>query len=153
LLWCCASLQSTLIIWAANLSLISIYFYNVWVKVSTKSSSRFRMSWFSWDLMFSMLNSLIFKFMKVKICKDAEVIENRCNWIESKAMICDWSFMTLMLKTSKMRFSTILKSKTWVFKIVWCWYWCQESNVFFSLKRFSERRVKTFNLSLILSKQ
>ncbi len=50
--------------------------------------------------------------MKVKICKDAEVIENKYNWIESKAMICDWSFMTLMLRTLKMRFSTILKSKT-----------------------------------------
>jgi len=64
LLWCCASLQSTSIIWAVNLSLISTCFHNVWVKVSIKSSSRFKMSWFSWDLMFSTLNSSI---------------KNRCN--------------------------------------------------------------------------
>ncbi len=112
LLWCRASLQSTLIIWAANLSLISICFHNVWVRVSAKSSSRFRMSWSSWDLMFSTLNSLISRFMKARICKDAEITENKCNWTESRVMICDWNFMTLMSKTSKMRFLTILKSKT-----------------------------------------
>ncbi len=123
LLWCHASLQSTSIIWAANLSLILIYFHNVWVRMSAKSSSRFKVSWFSWDLMFSMSNSSNSKFMKTKICKNAEIIENKCNWTESRIMICDWSFMTLMLKTSRMRFSIILKSKTWVFRIVWCWYW------------------------------
>ena len=112
LLWCHALLQSTSIIWIANLSLISTCFHNVWVRMSAESSSRFRMSWSSWDLMFLTLNSSIFKFMKAKICKNAEVIENRCNWTESKAMIYDWSFMTLMLKTSKTRFSTILKFKT-----------------------------------------
>ncbi len=152
LLWCCASLRSALIIWAANLSLISIYFHNVWVKVSAESSSRFRMSWFSWDSMFSMLNSLISRFMKIKICKNVEIIENRCNWIESRMMICDWSFMTLMLKTSKTRFLIISRFKTWVFRIVWSWYWCWESNVFLSLEKSSEQRVKAFNLSLILSK-
>ncbi len=123
LLWCHASLQSTSIIWAANLSLILICFHNVWVRMSAKSSSRFKVSWFSWDLMFSMSNSSNSKFMKTKICKNAEIIENKCNWTESRMMICDWSFMTLMLKTSRMRFSIILKSKTWVFRIVWCWYW------------------------------
>ena len=123
LLWCHASLQSTSIIWAANLSLILICFHNVWVRMSAKSSSRFKVSWFSWDLMFSMSNSSNSKFMKTKICKNAEIIENKCNWTESRIMICDWSFMTLMLKTSRMRFSIILKSKTWVFRIVWCWYW------------------------------
>ncbi len=123
LLWCHASLQSTSIIWAANLSLILICFHNVWVRMSVKSSSRFKVSWFSWDLMFSMSNSSNSKFMKTKICKNAEIIENKCNWTESRMMICDWSFMTLMLKTSRMRFSIILKSKTWVFRIVWCWYW------------------------------
>ncbi len=112
LLWCRASLQSTSIIWAANLSLILTCFYNVWMRVSTESSSRFRMSWSSWDLTFSTSNSSISKFMRAKICKDAEITENRCNWIESKVMICDWSFMILMLKTSKMRFSTILRFKT-----------------------------------------
>ncbi len=152
LLWCCASLQSALIIWAANLSLISTCFYNVWVKISAESSSRFRMSWSSWDLTSSTSNSLIFKFMKTRICKSAEIIENRCNWTESRTMICDWSFMTLMLKMSRARFSTILRSKTWVFRIVWYWYWCQESNVFLSLKRSSEWCVRAFNLSSILSK-
>ena len=122
LLWCHASLQSTSIIWAANLSLISIYSHNVWVRMSAKSLSRFRMFWSSWDLTSSTLNSSIFKFMKAKICKSAEVIENRCNWTESKVMICDWSFMILMLKTLKTKFLTILRSKTWVFRIVWCWY-------------------------------
>ena len=112
LLWCRALLQSTLIIWAANLSLISIYSHNVWVRVTAKSSSRFKMFWFSWDLMFSTSNSSIFKFMKARIYKNAEVIENRCNWIESKVMICDWSFMILMLKMSRVRFSTILRFKT-----------------------------------------
>ncbi len=112
LLWCHISLQSASIIWVANLSLISTYFHNVWVRMSAESSSRFRMSWFSWDLMFSMLNSSIFKFMKARICKSAEIIENRCNWIKSKMMICDWSFMILMLKMSRARFSTILKFKT-----------------------------------------
>ncbi len=50
--------------------------------------------------------------MKTKICKDAEIIENKCNWTEFKAMICDLSFMTLMLRMSRARFSTILKFKT-----------------------------------------
>ncbi len=152
LLWCHALLQSASIIWAANLSLISTYFYNVWVRMSAKSSSRFRMSWFSWNLMFSTLNSSISKFIKTRICKNTEITENKCNWTEFKMMIYDWNFMTLMLKMLRMRFLTILRSKTWVFKIVWCWYWCQELNVFFFLKRSSERRVKAFNLSLILSK-
>jgi len=70
--------------------------------------------------MFSTSNSSIFKFMKTKICKNVEIIENRCNWTESKTMIYDWNFMTLMSKTLKVRFLTILKSKTWVFRIVWC---------------------------------
>ena len=118
LLWYHVSLRSTLIIWAANLLLISICFHNVWVNVSAKSSSRFRISWFNWNLMFSTLNFLISEFMKVKICKNIEIIKNKCNWTEFKAMICNWSFMTLMLKTLKARFSTILKFKTWVFKIV-----------------------------------
>ena len=152
LLWCCASLWSTLIIWIANLSLISTYFHNVWVKMSAESSSRFKVSWFSWDLMFSTLNSSIFKFMRTKICKNAEITESKCNWTESKTMIYNWSFVTLMLKISRVRFSTILKFKTWVFRIVWCWYWYQELNVFLFLKRFSEQRVKAFNLSSILSK-
>ncbi len=112
LLWCYASLQSISIIWAVNLSLIWTYFHNVWVRMSAESLSRFRISWFNWDLTSLTLNSSIFKFIKVKICKNAEIIKNRCNWIESKVMICDWSFMTLMLKTSKARFSTILKFKT-----------------------------------------
>ncbi len=112
LLWYHASLQSTSIIWVANLSLISIYFHNVWVRMSAESSSRFRVSWFSWDLMFSTLNSLISKFIKTKICKNAEIIKNKCNWIESRMMICDWSFMTLMLKMLKMRFLTISRFKT-----------------------------------------
>ncbi len=112
LLWCRASLQSASIIWAANLSLISTYSHNVWVRMSAESSLRFRVSWFSWDLMFSTLNSLISRFIRTRICKDVEIIENRCNWTESKAMICDWSFMTLMLKMLKMRFLTILRSKT-----------------------------------------
>ncbi len=124
LLWCCASLQSASIIWAANLSLISICSYNVWVKISAESSSRFRMSWFSWDLMFSTSNSSISRFMKVRIYEDAEITENKYNWTESKAIICDWSFMTLMLKMSRTRLLTILRFKTWVFRIVWCWYWC-----------------------------
>ncbi len=89
LLWCRALLWSISIIWVVDLSLISICFYNVWVKVSAKSSSRFRISWSSWNLMFLTLNSLISKFMKVRICKNAEVIENRCNWTKSKTMICD----------------------------------------------------------------
>ena len=118
LLWCHASLQSVSIIWAANLSLISTYFHNVWMKMSAKSSSRFKMFWFSWDSTSLMLNSLIFKFMKVKICKNAEIIKNKYNWTKSRMMICDWNFMTIMLKMSKMRFSTILKSKTWIFRIV-----------------------------------
>ncbi len=122
LLWCCVSLQSILIIWAANLSLISTCFHNVWVKMSAESSSRFRMSWSSWNLTFLMLNSSISRFMKAKICKDAEIIKNKCNWTEFRAMIYDWSFMILMSKTLKMRFLTILRSKTWVFRIVWCWY-------------------------------
>ena len=150
LLWCHASLQSTSIIWVANLSLISICFHNVWVKVSAEFSSRFRMSWSSWDLMFSTLNSSISKFMKTRICKSAEIIKNRCYWTEFKAMICDWNFMTLMLKMSRVKFLTILRFKTWVFRIVWCWYWCWELNVFFSLKKSSEQRVRAFNLSLIL---
>ena len=120
LLWCRALLQSVSIIWAANLSLISTYFHNIWVRMSAESSSRFKMSWSSWNLMFSMLNSSISRFIKTKICENAEIIENRYNWTESKVMICDWSFMTLMLKTSKMRFSTISRFKTWVFRIVWC---------------------------------
>jgi len=152
LLWCHVSLQSTLIIWAVNLSLISTCFHNVWVRMSAESSSRFRVSWFSWDLTFSTSNSSISRFMKTRIYKSAEIIKNKCNWTKSRVMICNWSFMTLMLKMSKMRFSTILRFKTWVFKIVWCWYWCQELNVSFSLKRSSERRVKAFNLSLILSR-
>ncbi len=124
LLWYHASLQSASIIWVANLSLISTYFHNVWVRMSAKSSSRFKVFWFNWNLTFSTSNSSNSKFMKAKIYKNAEIIENRCNWIESKMMICIWSFMTLMLKTSRTRFSTILKFKTWVFRIVWCWYWC-----------------------------
>ncbi len=112
LLWCCASLQSASIIWTVNLSLISTYFHNVWVRVSAESSSRFRVSWFSWDLIFSTLNSSISRFMRARICKSAEIIKNRCNWTEFKAMICDWSFMTLMLKMSRARFSTILRFKT-----------------------------------------
>ena len=108
LLWCHASLQSASIIWAANLSLISTYFHNVWVKMSAKSSSRFRMSWFSWNLTSLMLNSSISRFMKTRICKSAEIIKNKCNWTEFKMMICDWNFMTLMLKTSKMRFLIII---------------------------------------------
>ena len=118
LLWCYASLWSTSIIWAANLLLISICFHNVWVRMSAESWSRFRMSWSSWNLMFSTLNSSISRFMRARICKDAEIIKNKCNWTEFRTMICDWSFMTLMLKTSRTRFSTILKSKTWVFRIV-----------------------------------
>ncbi len=59
-----------------------------------------------------MLNFSISRFMKTRICKDAEITENKCNWIEFKVMICDWSFMTLMLKILKMKFSTILKFKT-----------------------------------------
>ncbi len=111
LLWCRASLQSALIIWAANLSLISTYFHNVWVKMSAESSSRFRVSWFNWDLISSMLNSSISRFIRARICKSAEITENRYNWTESRAMICDWSFMILMLKTSKTRFLTISRSK------------------------------------------
>ncbi len=118
LLWCCASLRSTSIIWTVNLSLISTYSHNVWVRISAESSSRFRMSWFNWDLMFLTLNSSISRFMKTKICKNAEIIENKCNWTESKVIICDWNFMTLMLKMLKMRFLTILRFKTWVFRIV-----------------------------------
>jgi len=96
LLWCRALLQSASIIWAANLSLISIYFHNVWVKVSVESSSRFRVSWSNWNLTFLTLNSSISRFMKARICKNAEIIKNRCNWTEFKAMIYDWNFMTLM---------------------------------------------------------
>jgi len=143
-------LWSTLIIWTANLSLISTCFYNVWVRMLAESSSRFRVSWSSWDLTFSTSNSSISRFIRTRICKSAKIIENRCNWTEFKAMICNWNFMTLMLKMLRVRFLTILRFKTWVFRIVWCWYWCQESNVFFSLKRSFERRVKAFNLSLIL---
>ncbi len=150
LLWCHALLQSASIIWAANLSLILTYFHNVWMKVSAESSSRFKMSWFSWNLMFSTSNSSISRFIRAKICKNAEITENRCNWTEFKAMICDWSFMTLMSKMLRVRFLIILRFKTWVFRIVWCWYWYQELNVSFFLKRSSERRVKAFNLSLIL---
>ncbi len=152
LLWYHALLQSASIIWTANLSLILIYFHNVWVRMSAKFSSRFRVSWSSWDLMFSTSNSSISRFMKTRICKNVEITENRCNWTEFKVMICDWSFMTLMLKTSKVRFSTISRFKTWIFRIVWCWYWCQELNVFLFLKRSSEQHVKAFNLSLILSR-
>ncbi len=112
LLWCHASLWSVSIIWAANLSLISTYFHNVWVRISAKSSSRFRMSWFSWNLMFSTLNSSISRFIKVKICKSVEITENKCNWTEFRIIICDWSFMTLMLKTLKVRFLIILRFKT-----------------------------------------
>ena len=118
LLWCCALLQSALIIWTANLSLISICFHNVWVRMSAEFLSRFKMSWFSWDLIFLMLNSSISKFIKVKICKDVKIIENKYNWTEFKMMICDWSFMTLMSKISRVRFLTILRFKTWVFRIV-----------------------------------
>jgi len=152
LLWYHASLQSTSIIWAANLSLISICFHNVWVRISIKSSSRFRISWSSWDLTSSTLNSSIFRFMKVKICESAEIIKNKYNWTESKVMIYDWSFMTLMLKMSRAKFLTILRFKTWIFRIVWCWYWCQELNVFFFLKRSFEWCVKAFDLSSILSR-
>ncbi len=120
LLWCCASLQSASIIWTANLSLISTCFHNVWMRMSAESLSRFKMSWSSWDLMFSTLNSSISRFIRARICKSAEITENKCNWTESRAMICDWSFMTLMSKTSKTRFLIILKFKTWVFRIVWC---------------------------------
>ncbi len=112
LLWCRISLWSASIIWAANLSLILTCFHNVWVRVSAESSSRFRVSWFSWDLTSSTLNSSISRFMKTRICESAEIIKNRCNWTESRMMICDWSFMTLMLKTLKTRFLTILRSKT-----------------------------------------
>ena len=112
LLWCYASLQSALIIWVANLLLISIYFHNVWVRVSAESSSRFKIFWFSWDLTSSTLNFSIFKFMKTRICKSAEITENRCNWTESRMMICDWNFMILMLKISRTRFLTILRFKT-----------------------------------------
>ncbi len=118
LLWYHASLQSASIIWIANLSLISTYFHNVWVKVSAKSSSRFRVSWFSWNLMFLMLNSSISKFIRTKIYENAEIIKNKCNWTESRMMIYDWSFMILMSKTLRVRFLTILKSKTWIFRIV-----------------------------------
>ena len=118
LLWCRALLRSASIIWAANLSLISTCFHNVWVRVSAESSSRFRVSWFSWDLMFSTLNSLNSRFIRTKICKSAKIIENRCNWTESRMMICDWSFMTLMLKMLKVKFLIILRSKIWVFRIV-----------------------------------
>ncbi len=152
LLWCCASLRSASIIWAANLSLISTCFHNVWVRMSAESSSRFRVSWFSWGLTSSTSNSSISRFMRARICKSAEITENRCNWTESRAMICDWSFITLMSKTSRARFSTISRSKTWVFRIVWCWYWCRESNVSLSLERSSERRVRAFDLSSTLSK-
>ncbi len=118
LLWCHASLQSTSIIWAANLSLISICFHNVWVKILAEFSLRFRMSWSSWDLTSSTSNSSNSKFIRVRNYKSVEIIENKCNWTEFKAMICNWSFMTLMLKMSRVRFSTILRSKTWVFRIV-----------------------------------
>ncbi len=118
LLWCHVSLQSASIIWAANLSLISTYFHNVWVKISAESLSRFRVSWFSWDLTFSTSNSSISRFIKVRIYKNIKIIKDRCNWTEFKAMICDWSFMILMSKMSRVRFSTILKSKIWIFKIV-----------------------------------
>ncbi len=118
LLWYHVSLQSASIIWTANLSLISTYFHNVWVKMSAESSSRFRVSWSSWDLMFSTLNSLISRFMRTKICKSAEIIKNRCNWTEFKVIICDWSFMTLMSKMLRTRFLIISRFKTWVFRIV-----------------------------------
>ncbi len=130
LLWYHASLQSTLIIWAANLSLISICFHNVWMRISAKSFIRFRVSWFSWDLIFSTTNSSIFRFMKTKICKDAEIIENKCNWTESKMMICDWSFMILMLKMSKARFLTklIIKSSFHIYFLIHLstWYQCRD---------------------------
>ncbi len=112
----------------------------------------FKMSWFSWDLTSLTSNSLIFRFIRTRICKNAEINENKCNWIESRMMIYDWSFMTLMSKTSRMRFLIILKFKTWVFRIIWYWYWCQESNVSFSLKKSFEWHVKAFNLSSILSR-
>ncbi len=151
LLWWRASLQSALIIWAANMSLTLTCFHSVWVKVSAKSSLRFEMSWSSWDSTSSTLNFSTSRFMRAKINKETEKIEDRCNWTESKMMICDWSIMTLMSRALKTRFSTILKFKTWVFRIVWYWYW--ELNVFLFLERSFERRVKAFNLSLILSKQ
>ena len=118
LLWCRASLRSTSIIWTANLSLISTCFHNVWVRMSAESSSRFRMSWSSWDLISSTSNSSNSKFIRVRNYKSVEIIENKCNWTEFKAMICNWSFMTLILKMLRVRFSTILRSKTWVFRIV-----------------------------------
>ncbi len=57
--------------------------------MSAESSLRFKMSWFNWDLTSLMLNSLISRFMKTKICKDVEKTENKCNWTESKTIICD----------------------------------------------------------------
>ncbi len=57
--------------------------------MSAKSSSRFKVFQSSWDLMFLMLNSSISKFMKARICKSAEITEDRCNWTESKMMIYD----------------------------------------------------------------
>ncbi len=112
LLWCCASLQSASIIWAVNLSLISTYFHNVWVKMLAESLSRFRVSWSSWDLTSLTLNFSISRFMRTRICKDVEITENKCNWTESRMMICDWSFMILMSKTSRARFLIISRSKT-----------------------------------------
>jgi len=118
LLWWRASLQSTSIIWAANMSLTSTCFHNVWVKISAESSLRFEMSWSSWDSTSLTLNSSTSRFIRAKVNKKIEKTENRCNWTEFKTMICDWSIMTLMSRASRARFSTILKSKTWVFRIV-----------------------------------
>ncbi len=53
--------------------------------------------------------------MKVKV---NERTENKCNWTESKIIICDWNIMTLMSRMLKIRFLTILRFKTWVFKII-----------------------------------
>jgi len=112
LLWCHASLQSASIIWAANISLTSTCSHSVWVKVSAESLLRFEMSWSSWDSMFLTLNSSTSRFMRVKVSEETEKIENRCNWTEFKMMICDWSIMTLMSRTLKTWFLTILRSKT-----------------------------------------
>ncbi len=147
LLWCYASLQSTLIIWAVNLSLISTCFHNVWVRMSAESSSRFRMSWFSWDLTSSTSNSSISRFMKVRICKNAEITENKCNWTESRAMICNWSFMTkLIIKLSfhiyiltwlkYLSWTSWLNLNTWVEHLNSTWYWFQVKSELADLTQF-----------------
>ena len=58
--------------------------------------------------------------MKAKICKNAEIIENKCKWTESRMMICNWSFMPLMLKMLKVRFLTILRvdNKIYLYKML-----------------------------------